>query len=139
MSKPNKLETKDLLPFIELKTSRSGGSGGQHVNKVESKVTLSFIVDNADIFSDEEKARIKSRLYNRLQANGAVQVTSQESRSQLENRAIALHKLVVLLEAARRPIKRRKATKPTKASVTARLEAKRKQALRKINRKKDWE
>ena len=139
MPKMSRLEAKDLLPFVEVKTSRSGGSGGQHVNKVESKVTLSFIVDNADIFSDEEKARIKSRLYNRLQADGAVQVSSQESRSQLENRAIALHKLVVLLEAARQPTKQRKVTKPTKASVTARLEAKRKQALRKINRKKDWE
>jgi len=139
MRQLNKLTPQDLLRFIRLKTSRSGGSGGQHVNKVESKVTLSFDVATADMFSDAEKARIKNRLRNRLQADGAIQVSSEETRSQLENREIALRKLAELLDAARRPVKPRKATKPTKAAVEARLDAKRKRALRKINRRKDWE
>lgn len=139
MRQLNKLNPQDLLRFIRLKTSRSGGSGGQHINKVESKVTLSFDVATADMFSDAEKARIKNRLRNRLQADGAVQVSSEETRSQLENREIALRKLAELLDAARRPVKPRKATKPTKAAVEARLDAKRKRALRKINRRKDWE
>jgi len=127
------------MPYIRFRTSRSGGSGGQHVNKVDTRVTLSFDVDAAGIFSDEEKARIKTRLQNRLQADGAVQVNSQEARSQLENKEIALKKLVTLLRLALQPIKPRKATKPSKASVRARLETKRKRALRKIDRRKDWE
>ncbi|WP_257659109.1 alternative ribosome rescue aminoacyl-tRNA hydrolase ArfB [Parapedobacter lycopersici] len=133
------IDSGSLMPYIRFRTSRSGGSGGQHVNKVETRVTLSFDVDAAGIFSDEEKARIKTRLQNRLQADGAVQVNSQEARSQLENKEIALKKLVTLLRLALQPIKPRKATKPSKASVRARLETKRKRALRKIDRRKDWE
>ncbi len=127
-----------LLPFVQFQTSRSGGSGGQNVNKVETKVTLLFDIDGATVFSEEEKDRIKKRLQNRLQAEGLLQITSQQTRSQLQNKEIALQKLVELLTVARKTEKPRKATKPSKISVQKRLDAKRQQALRKINRKKDW-
>lgn len=133
-----KIDPQHLLPFIQYKTSRSGGSGGQHVNKVETKIILLFDVDSTIIFSAKEKEQIKYRLQNRLQANGLIQVTSQETRSQWENKQIALQKLAALLTAALQVPKPRKATKPSKSAVQARLDTKRKQALRKINRRKDW-
>lgn len=135
----NKIDPHELLPFVRFKTSRSGGSGGQHVNKVETKVALLFDIDAATSFSEAEKERIKTRLKNRLQADGRIQVNSQETRSQLENKEIALERLSGLLHAALQTTKSRKATKPSKAAVQARLDAKRRQALRKINRRRNWE
>jgi len=138
MTRIGRIDTDSLLPFIHFATSRSGGSGGQHVNKVETKVTLLFDLDGATLFSDEAKARIRQRLRNRLQADGLVQVSSQETRSQLQNKEIALQKLAELLSNALKTEKPRKATKPSKAAVQKRLDTKRQQALRKINRRKDW-
>ncbi|MGK6351970.1 alternative ribosome rescue aminoacyl-tRNA hydrolase ArfB [Parapedobacter sp. DT-150] len=133
-----RIDTDALLPFVQFQTSRSGGAGGQHVNKVETKVTLLFDIEAATCFSADEKTRIKKHLSNRLQADGLLQVGSQETRSQWQNKEIALQKLVVLLASALKTEKPRKATKPSKAAVQRRLEGKRQQALRKINRKKDW-
>lgn len=133
-----KIDTDSLLPFVHFQTSRSGGAGGQHVNKVETKVTLLFDIDSATVFSEVEKARLRKRLSNRLQADGLVQIISQETRSQRRNKELALGRLVELLVSALRPEKPRKATKPSKAAVQKRLDAKRQQALRKINRRKDW-
>lgn len=132
------IATDMLLPFVQFQTSRSGGAGGQHVNKVETKVTLLFDISAATIFSEEEKARIRQRLSARLDADGRLQVVSQETRSQLRNKELALGKLVDLLSAALKTTKPRRATKPSKAAVQKRLDAKRQQALRKINRRKDW-
>ena len=138
MTRIEQINADRLLPYIQFQTARSGGSGGQHVNKVETKVTLLFDIDGATIFSEEEKERIKKRLQNRLQADGLLQLTSQQTRSQLQNKEIAMQKLVELLSNALKTDKPRKATKPSKAAVQKRLDAKRQQALRKINRRKDW-
>jgi ribosome-associated protein len=126
---------KDIIPYVRYKTSRSGGSGGQNVNKVASKVELLFDFKECELFSEEEKALISERLSSRIQSDGLVQVISQESRSQLENKEIALQKLVTLLVHALKVNKKRKKTKPSKRSVQKRLDSKRKQALKKINRK----
>ncbi|HWL00604.1 MAG TPA: alternative ribosome rescue aminoacyl-tRNA hydrolase ArfB [Parapedobacter sp.] len=127
-----------LLPFVQFQTSRSGGAGGQHVNKVETKVTLLFDIAAATLFSEAEKARLRKQLSNRLQSEGLLQISSQETRSQLRNKEVALQKLAELLSDALKTEKPRKATKPSKAAVQKRLDAKRQQSLRKINRKKDW-
>src|SRR5690606_11353016 len=87
----------NLHPFIRYKTSRSGGSGGQNVNKVETKVELLFDLAAADIFTPAEKERLRRKLSARILAEGLVQVVAQESRSQLENKEIALRKLYELL------------------------------------------
>ena len=139
MGRIRPIDTDALLPFVHFQTSRSGGAGGQHVNKVETKVTLLFDIEAATVFSEEEKARIRKRLSNRLQADGLLQVNAQENRSQLRNKALALQKLTELLSSALKVEKPRKATKPSRAAVQKRLDAKRKQALRKINRRRDWD
>ncbi len=138
MTRITQIDTESLRPFVSFQTSRSGGSGGQHVNKVETKVTLLFDVDAVTFFSEEEKERIRRRLTSRLQADGLLQVVSQKTRSQLQNKEIAMQKLVELLTVAFLTEKPRKATRPSKAAVQKRLDAKRQQALRKINRKRDW-
>jgi ribosome-associated protein len=133
-----RINRDSLLPFVQFQTSRSGGAGGQHVNKVETKVTLLFDFEAAPFFSATEKERLRKRLTNRLQAEGLLQLSSQQTRSQLQNKEIALQKLVALLSDTLRDEKPRKATKPSRAAVQKRLDTKRLQALRKINRKKDW-
>jgi len=138
MSRIKQIGADGLRPFVSFQTSRSGGSGGQHVNKVETKVTLLFDVETATCFSEEKKDRIRRRLANRLQADGILKIVSQETRSQLQNKEIALQKLAKLLTIALQADKPRKATKPSKAAIQKRLDAKRQQALRKINRKRDW-
>jgi len=129
----------DLEPYVQYKTARSGGSGGQHVNKVETKVVLLFDVDAAAVFTPAERERIKLRLAARMQADGRIQVQSQESRSQLKNKEIALGRLADLLAQALQVDKPRKKTKPSRAAVNARLEAKRRRSLRKIERRKRWD
>lgn len=129
------LSPEQLIPFIRYKTSRSGGSGGQNVNKVATKAELLFDLDAYTLLNEEQKNRIREKLLTRFQADGLLQVISQESRSQLENKEIALKKLIELLEQALKVQKKRKRTKPHKGAVQARLDSKRKQALKKINRK----
>lgn len=131
-----KLELAQLTPNIHYKTSRSGGSGGQHVNKVATKVELLFDLDSCVSFTEEEKITIRERLFNRFQADGFLQIISQETRSQLENKDIALKKLIDFRQDALKERKKRKKTKPSRKAVQARLDGKRKQSLKKINRKK---
>lgn len=129
------MNVDQILPYIRYKTSRSGGSGGQHVNKVSSKVELLFDLDASSLYSEEEKTRIREKLATRFQADGLLQVISQETRSQLENKEIALKKLMMLLEIGLKIDKKRKKTKPSKKANQNRLDTKRKQSLKKINRR----
>lgn len=126
----------DLTPFITFKASRSGGKGGQNVNKVSSKVELNFDLAAAPFFSIEEKERIRRKLSGRFTSDGLIQVVAEEERSQLFNKERSLDKLYHLLKNALHVHKPRKATKPTKASVEKRLQSKQQQALKKINRKR---
>ena len=124
----------DLQTNVHYKTSRSGGKGGQNVNKVSSKVELLFSIQNSPVFTEEEKELLTTRLQSRMNRDGLVQVIADEERSQLFNKEIALAKLVVLLKKNLFQPEKRKAAKPSKASRLARLDDKRRLALKKINR-----
>jgi ribosome-associated protein len=129
----------DLQKEVIYKTSRSGGKGGQNVNKVSSKVELLFDVLHSQLFTDEEKQRMLPKLEARLNRDGYLQVMSEEERSQYLNKEKAVEKLhTILIKALHKP-KARKATKPTKAMKTARLESKRKQSAKKESRKKNFD
>lgn len=130
---------EDLMPFITFHTSRSGGKGGQHVNKVATKVELRFDLWRSTVFNGEEKQRIANKLSSRFQSDNLIQIIAQDSRSQLQNKERAVEHLVQLLTRAVAVQKIRKKTKPTRKSKELRLKEKRKRALKKINRRMDWD
>ena len=128
--------TKDSLQKeVTYKTSRSGGKGGQNVNKVSSKVELLFDIAQSNLFTDEQKALLLAKLQNRLNRDGYLQVMSEEERSQYLNKERALEKLQLILTRALHQPKARKATKPSKAMIEARLAKKKQQSAKKANRK----
>lgn len=129
------LTKADLQKVITYKTSRSGGKGGQNVNKVSSKVELLFDVAGSELFTDDEKLLLASKLHNRLNKEGFVQVICDEERSQYLNKEKAIERLITLLGRALQVQKVRKPTKISKAIKAARLESKKKQSAKKENRR----
>jgi ribosome-associated protein len=129
---------EDLQKEVTYKTSRSGGKGGQNVNKVSSKVELLFNFDQSPLFTEEEKQLLWSKLQSRLNKDSNLQVVCEEERSQLLNKEKALEKLQLILANALHQPKTRKAVKPTKAMIAARLAKKKIQAAKKENRKKNF-
>ncbi len=114
------------IPSTELsfRTSRSGGPGGQNVNKVESKVELLFDVRNSVSLPDKERHIIFDRLGNKIDSDGILHISSQISRSQLENREIVVSQFIRVLRIALKPVKKRVPTRPTKTSREKRLKKK---------------
>lgn len=110
-----------LLAEATVKTSRSGGKGGQNVNKVSTKVELVFDVAASGAFSEAEKEKLLRKLADKLDNEGLLHIVSQASRSQADNKAKALEKLAKLLENALKDPKKRVATKPKKSAVEQRL------------------
>jgi ribosome-associated protein len=121
---------KKLEQTAQFSASRSGGPGGQNVNKVNTQVELRFSVSTTTIFSEEEKARLFEKLRNKINSEGELIITSQEGRSQLENREIVIQKFFKAIESALRVRRTRIRTAPSHASIKERLE------IKKINAKK---
>lgn len=120
---------------LSYKTSRSSGSGGQNVNKVETSVTVMWKVEESVVFTDVEKERIFFKLKNRINTEGILQMTVSESRTQLQNKKIAAEKILEMVNQALIIPKKRIATKPSKAKIEKRLESKKKISEKKENRK----
>lgn len=126
----------DILKAVTFKTSRSGGKGGQNVNKVSSKVELILNIAEAPFFNEEEKARLMERLAGRLDQEGNLHVVSQEDRSQLLNKEKTIAKLIILLKSALHVQKKRKPTKIPKSVVRKRLADKQAVAGKKESRRR---
>jgi len=133
---PAIITSNDILKELVFNFSRSSGPGGQHVNKVNTKVGLRFDVVNSDILSEEQKALLLKKLANKLTNDGVLVLASQEARSQLTNKELVLKKLDDLLVKSFKVATKRRPTKPTKSSVKKRLEGKKHQSLKKANRQK---
>ena len=122
-----------LYPELYFTASRSGGPGGQNVNKVNSKISVRFDVRHSEILTEEEREVVLLRIAQYLTKTGVLQVVSQENTSQLENKQAVIAKLDALLAKAFEKRKTRKKSKPSHAAVQKRIQAK-----KHLSEKKKW-
>ena len=126
----------DFSKEIRFQTARSGGKGGQNVNKVETMVEGYWQIDSSKLFSAEEKELIITKLSNKINEDGELLVKSQTERTQLGNKQQVIKKMHLLVQKALIVPKSRKKSKPSKAAVAKRLDSKKKKGEIKQNRKK---
>ena len=124
-----------LISEVKYAATRSGGPGGQNVNKVNTKVELRFNISNSIVFSSEEKERLINKLKNRINAEGELVLTAQSRRSQLANKEFVTELFFKLIEKSLVITKPRKKTNPTISSRLKRLETKKITGIKKQLRK----
>ena len=122
------------LDEVVFSASRSSGPGGQNVNKVSTRMTLSFDVGNSPSLSEEQRGTIQRRLANRIDKNGVLALHSQSFRTQQANRQDAIDRFVALLQDALKKRKPRKPTRVSRAAKQRRVEAKRRHSEKKRQR-----
>jgi len=122
----NSISNFQPIPLNEIITSfaRSSGAGGQNVNKTSTKTILHWSVGDSQVLTLEEKERVREKLVNRINNNDEVVIMAEEERSQLQNRLSAVSRLQILVAEALQIPKRRRPTRPTRASKLKRIESK---------------
>ncbi|WP_395059057.1 alternative ribosome rescue aminoacyl-tRNA hydrolase ArfB [Flavobacterium sp.] len=130
------METEKIIKELVYKAVRSSGAGGQNVNKVSSKVILSFDLQNSQVLSEEEKELVLTKLSSRLTSENILILNCDEDRSQLKNKAIVTKRFLELLKNALIVPKIRKATKIPKSVIRKRIKDKKNISEVKSNRKK---
>ncbi|PWG06103.1 alternative ribosome rescue aminoacyl-tRNA hydrolase ArfB [Polaribacter aquimarinus] len=130
------MNSSQIIKELNFKAIRSSGAGGQHVNKVSSKIKLTFDLENSLSLYDEEKEFLKSKLSSKLTKENLLILFCEETRSQHKNKEIAIKRFLDLInENLMRP-KKRKPTKPSKAIIKKRIENKKRTSEKKSFRKK---
>ena len=113
---------------IKMTFSTSGGPGGQHANKVATRVDLTWNVDSSRVLGPRQRQRLRAKLRNRIDSAGNLRLSSDAQRSQMRNREAVLHRLEITVGQALRREPKRVATKPTKGSQEKRLRAKKRRS-----------
>ncbi len=134
MSKGTLLDENRILKELQFKAIRSGGPGGQHANKVSSKVELIFDVSNSTGLTEAEKSRLQLKLKSKLTKDHILLMQCDESRSQHKNKELVIKRLFDLIKKALTVVKKRKKSRPTRSSIEKRLRNKKLASLKKKNR-----
>jgi len=130
------LDKECILQELQFKAVRSSGPGGQNVNKVSTKVILTFDPRHSDGLNETEKERILKKLASKLTKDAILHLQCDESRSQHKNKQLVIERLFDTLTKALKKPKARKKTKPKKSAIEKRLKSKKRTAQKKMNRGK---
>lgn len=130
------MKTEEIITELNFKAVRSSGAGGQNVNKVSSKVVLTFDLNSSQALSEDEKILISTKLATKLSSENLLILNCDEDRSQLKNKAIVTKRFLELIEKALIVPKKRKATKIPRSVIEKRIKAKRNLSEIKQNRRR---
>ncbi|HEY1951192.1 MAG TPA: alternative ribosome rescue aminoacyl-tRNA hydrolase ArfB [Gemmatimonadaceae bacterium] len=120
---------------LDVRVSRSSGAGGQHVNKTSSRVEIFWNIAGSRALTEDQRALLQAKLRSRLTTDGSIRVVASDMRSQTRNRELAEERLAETIRRALIVPRRRKPTKPTRASTEARLESKKRHSDKKRHRR----
>lgn len=130
------MNSKQIIQELQFKAVRSSGAGGQHVNKVSTKIVLYFDIESSRGLTNQEKERLVLKLQNRLNRENQILLSCDASRSQHKNKEIAIQRFLEIIKKGLHTNKTRRATKPTQSSIKKRLENKQKHSTKKGLRKR---
>jgi ribosome-associated protein len=130
------LNKEGIIQELKFKAVRSSGAGGQNVNKVSSKVELTFDLENSNALTELEKNRLLKKLSTKLSKENLLLMQCEETRSQHKNKELVIQKFLETIQVNLVVPKRRKKTKPTRSAIEKRLKSKKRAALKKVNRGK---
>ncbi len=131
------IRNRDFSQEWEISATRSGGAGGQNVNKVNTKIELRFSIPDSNLLSEKEKEHLTNRLSGKLTKKGELLITAENERSQIRNKELAIERFYNLLEQNLKPRKKRIPTKPSRAKRKKRIEEKKKHSEKKNRRRGD--
>lgn len=130
------MESNPLLNELKFKAVRSSGAGGQHVNKVSSKVECVFDIDNSQFLAEEQKQLLLKNIASRLTKDNKLMLACDESRSQHKNKELVIERFLQIIKKGLTIPKKRTPTKISKTFIQKRLDRKKKQAFKKALRQK---